>query len=117
MNHQTVLQSFYNPTSEMNVIEPEIKETLRCGPFSALVCILNGCMYLTVLERLRQHLSVPLQDSCLVGELVKLRDVVRPDIRPGNRGCIRDRCLIPKSNHHVREIRYQVKADSPILKC
>ena len=78
-------------------------------------------MYLTVLERLREHLSMPLQDSCLVCKLVQLRDVVRPDIRPGNRGCIRDwnKNMVPKSVSStlippVHEILYQVKADSPV---
>ena len=41
--------------------------------------------YLTVLEWLGQHLSMPFQDSCLVGELVELRDVVCTNIRPAKK--------------------------------
>ena len=78
-------------------------------------------MYLTVLERLRQHLSVPFQDSRLIGELVQLRDVVRPDIRPGNRACtfgtgteVWFQKVFHLPSPPVHEILYQVKADSPV---
>ena len=65
---------------------------------------------------------MPLQDSRLVGELVKLRDVVRPDIRPGNRAVVFGtgievlfiRVFFYPDLPCVHEILYQVKADSPV---
>ena len=71
---------------------------------------------------------MPFQDSCLVGELVELRDVVCAYIRPAEKQlvCVYV-CLsfvflslylcVSNLVGSVQKIPYQVKADSPILKC